>query len=139
MKTVTGHTHYAAFRFGLIAAAGGSKGLQPRISALKDAPTVCDISEFCTPDGDVLSRRVKTSTGEEFWLRADIAEQAANRLLAEAAEYNRIAQDVCRASLDRDTEAAREAKLTVEAYRAKRNHALAKIDQRRGRSSVGLG
>ena len=138
MKTVNGTTHCAAFRFGLIAAKGGSKGLQPRVP-LADAPTIADISEFITRDGEVLSRRVRTSKGEEFWLRADIAAEAAAKLLAEAAEYNRIAEQVCRASLDRDIEAAKRAQMTVENYRLQRNHRLARIDQRRGRNSVGLG
>ena len=138
MKSVSWEVYYAAHRFGLVHAAGGAKGLQPRCTALKDAPTLADITEFLDAGGDVLSRKVKATTGDAHWLRADLAERAAARLLEESAESNRIAAEVCRFSLERDTEAARRAKMTLEAYRAQRNAALAKIDQRRGRNSVGI-
>jgi len=138
MKSVSWEVYYAAHRFGLVHAAGGAKGLQPRVGALRDAPTLADITEFLDAGGDVLSRKVKATTGDAHWLRADLAEKAGAKLLAEAAESNRIAQDVCRFSLERDTEAARRAQMTLEAYRAQRNALLMKQDARRGRNSVGM-
>jgi hypothetical protein len=113
----------AAHRFGLVARAGGR------------VRRVGDLTEFLTPDGEVLCRKV----GDEHWLRADLAADAEQALVAEAADNARIAAAVIASSLAGDGERAAEHGMTVDQYRQKRNHALARIDQRRGRNSIGLG
>jgi hypothetical protein len=137
MRHVIPQVLFAGHRFGIVEAAGGrfvgTWRTDPRLPA---SPSV---SEFATADGTVIARRVVTASGQtECWLRADLAELAEQALAAEAAESARIAADVISYSLGRDEARAADAGLSLEAYRQKRNHALARIDQRRGRSSVGM-
>lgn len=102
-------------------------------------PNRYSISEFAAPDGTVAARKVQAHGQTECWLRADLAALAEQALADEAAESARIAADVISYSLGRDEARAADAGMTVEAYRTQRNHALARIDQRRGRSSIGMG
>lgn len=102
-------------------------------------PNRYSISEFAAPDGTVAARKVQAHGQTECWLRADLADLAEQALADERAENARIAAAVIASSLGRDSDRAAEQGLSLEAYRLRRNHALARIDQRRGRNSVGLG
>lgn len=141
MKHVIPRVHYAAHRFGIVASAGGR--FVGRCSAddrLHRHGAAIAISEFAAPDGTVIARKVVAAGGAtECWLRADLADLAEQALHAEAAESARIAADVISYSLGRDEARAADAGMTVEQYRQTRNHTLARIDQRRGRNSVGMG
>jgi hypothetical protein len=114
--------YFAAHRFGLIGRAGGR------------VRRVGDLTEFLTEGGEVLCRKV----GGECWLRVDLAADAERALHDEQAESARIAADVIAFSLGLDQQRAAAHGMTVEAYRQKRNHALARIDQRRGVNSRNL-
>lgn len=120
--------YYAAHRSRLISGLGG------RVRRLGD------LTEFVTPGGEILCRKLTGLDGDhECWLSADLAEAAQAALHAEAAESARIAAEVIAFSLGRDSERAAEQGVSLEQYRQVRNHTLARIDQRRGKNSVGLG
>jgi hypothetical protein len=138
MKSVPREVHLAAHRFGLVGRAGGSK-----IGALSRDPRAkpsheLRIVEFALPSGEVVARQVEVLDCCECWLRADLAALAEQALAAERAENARIAAAVIASSLGHDRARAADAGMTLEAYRAKRNFALQRIDQRRGRNSVGM-
>jgi hypothetical protein len=138
MKSVPREVHLAAHRFDIVGRAGGRKvggpGRDPRAKPSHELRVV----EFALPSGEVIARQVEVLDRCECWLRADLADAAEQALHAERAEYARVAAAVIASSLGRDQQRAAEAGLTVEAYRNKRNHALARIDQRRGFNSRGL-
>lgn len=141
MRHVSREVHFAAHRFGKVADAGGRKVHRrplelPSLSAPEREYVV---SEFETPDGEVVSRQVDVRGQCECWLRADLAAAAEAALQAEAAENQRIAAAVIASSLAHDTDRAAGHNMTLTEYRTRRNHALARIDRRRGRGSIGMG
>jgi hypothetical protein len=137
MRHVTDPLFYVACRRGLIEAEDGRFRGRYRTEPVYSRSA--SVAEFETPDGTVIARRVVAASGESAcWLRADIADRAEAALEAERAESARIAAEVVSFSLGRDEQRAAEHGMTVEQYRAKRNFALQRIDQRRGRNSVGM-
>jgi predicted Fe-S protein YdhL (DUF1289 family) len=123
----------AANRFGHVAAAGATVRRPPR------PPGTGTVTEFATPSGEVVARKVEALGRTECWLRSDIAAAAANSLAEEAAECARVVEEVVAWMNLRDAARAAEHGLSVEQYRSQRNHTLARIDARRGKNSVGLG
>jgi hypothetical protein len=144
MRTVPFAVHNALFRLvdhGLAKVGPWARtidGPATKAGGLGASPNPYVVSEFAAPDGTVAARRVQANGLTECWLRADLADLAERALAAELAENARIAAIVTSASVARDIDRAKAAGMTLEAYRLKRNHALAKIDQRRGKNSIGL-
>lgn len=136
MTPVDPRVHFAAHRLGLVSAAGARKvGAFTREMPKPDEVVT---SEFALPSGEVISRRVGPLGAAECWLRDDIAAAAEQALHAEAAEAARVAREVVDWSRGRDSERAAEQGVSLEQYRQVRNHTLARIDQRRGKSSIGM-
>lgn len=138
MKSVPREVHLAAHRFDIVGRAGGRKvGALARDPRAKPSHEL-RIFEFALPSGEVIARQVEVIDRCECWLRADLAAAAEQALAAEQAENARIAAEVVCWSMAKDQLRAAEQGLSLEAYRLKRNHALARIDRRRGRNSVGM-
>lgn len=87
---------------------------------------------------EVIARKVQTSVGEVFWLRADLAELAECALAHEAQERERIIREVCEWRDRTDAENAAKRGMTVEAYRRLRNAQGHRQMMRSGINSRGM-
>jgi hypothetical protein len=135
-------TYPAAFRFGVIAAHGG-KRCDPARETLADGACplrgqhIGEITEFRSPTGEILSRKVEACGVIECWLRRDLADDARAALLAEAADSERIISEVSGWIRRTDAEGAERAGLTVDAFRAKRLRDGMRWDRARAANRAG--
>jgi hypothetical protein len=87
---------------------------------------------------EVIARKVETSSGEVFWLRADLALLAEAALAYEVAERDRIIREVCDWRDKMDAENAARRGMTVEAYRKLRNAQGHRQMMKSGVNSIGM-
>lgn len=127
--------HYAAHRFGLVAAAGGKATRRP-VPSMSGYDTAGGIEagqvlEFRDAAGELLSRKVVACGRTECWLRADLADGARAALAREAAEHDRIKADLADFIKSTDAAGAKRNGVTVEQYRATRHAKGARWDRYR--------
>jgi hypothetical protein len=130
MKAVPDDVYSAAHRFGIVSHAGGRK-VRPIAAPDLEGFHTCGgeggrvVSEFAA-GGEVIARRVETSTGQECWLRADLVELAEIALGHEAARTARaISETVAYAEAtrrDADPRPADERPLSVGLIHAAMRH-----------------
>lgn len=87
---------------------------------------------------EVIARKVQTSVGEVFWLRADLAELAECALAHEAQERERVIREVMEWRDRTDGENAAKRGMTLEAYRKLRNAQGHRQMMRSGVNSIGM-
>lgn len=88
--------------------------------------------------GETIARKVQTSQGEVFWLRADLAELAEAALAHEVQERERVIQEVMEWRDRTDAENARKRGMTIEDYRRLRNAQGHRSMMRSGINSIGI-
>lgn len=135
-------TYPAAFRFGVIAEHGG-KRCDPARETLADGACplrgqhIGEITEFRSPSGEVLSRKVVACGRTECWLRHDVAEAAKAALAAELDDSDRIVAEVAGFIRRTDAEGAARTGLSVDAFRAKRLRDGMRWDKYRAKQRAG--
>jgi hypothetical protein len=136
-------TYPAAFRFGLVAAHGG-KRFEPARETLSDGGCplkgwhIGEITEFRSPSGEVLARKVVACGRTECWLRHDVAEAAKAALAAEQADSDRIVAEVAGWIRRTDAEGALRTGMTIDAFRAKRLADGMRWDRARAKNRAGV-
>jgi hypothetical protein len=141
MKSVTNDVYTAAHRFGIVTDAGGRK-VRPIAPPDLDGFETCGgeggrlVAEFAA-GGEVIARRVETSTGAEYWLRADLVALAETALQYEAKEHARIIETVGAFIADTDAAGAERHGITIEEYRRKRHNAGNRWERYRAANRAG--
>lgn len=136
MRLVSDDVYFAGHAHDYVRRAGGRRSVPVRETLAEGAcplrgQRIGEITEFVTPTGEVLSRKVIACGERLCWLRRDIAEAAAAAIDAEAAEHKRIAAVVCEEMDRRDSALAAERGETLEHFRIQRNHRGMKFDRYR--------
>lgn len=142
MRSTDYHRYLGALRFGHVDAIGATvrrRGASEVRETCLPEGTV-EITEFAIPaTGEVVARRVRAGDRNEYWLRADLDDLAAASLREEDDLHAKIADEVVRRSRADDQRRADDAGLSLGQFRTQRNFRLQRIDQKRGRSSIGMG
>lgn len=141
MIAVDDTTHYAAHRFGLVAAAGG-RLVKPARAAMTDGAAAADgrpaeLKEFATAAGEVVARKVVALGSVLCWLRADLADAARCALAREETERLRVIGELSDFIRETDLQGAARNGVTVEQYRHNRHAAGARWDKYRAAQRTG--
>jgi hypothetical protein len=143
MRMVDQPRFRAAIAYGFIRDAGGVlvRNPGPPAPAPSDYLTLSSqgavVLEYLA-GAEVIARKVQTSTGEVFWLRADLALLAEAALAHEAEERTRVIQEVMAWRDRTDAENAARRGMTIDDYRRLRNSQGHRSMMRSGINSIGI-